>query len=142
MPKPRAATFFAAALLAVAAAPPALADGPSDASRASLGASLEASIHATDATLALIPAGSALVVTAVRATGASVELVVVSAATGAEFVISLAAHTVAAAGIVVGTSLVLVAVATGWVIEEAGEIIAYVPDEATRARMHRSPVKP
>jgi hypothetical protein len=74
--------------------------------------------------------------------GASVELVVVSAATGASFVISLAAHAVAAAGIVVGTSLVLVAVATGWVIEEAGEIIAYVPNEATRARMHRGRVKP
>lgn len=95
--------------------------------------SMHLSVHATAATLEAIPAGSALIVSALRPAGELVELTVVSAATGASFVVDAAASVVSSAAITTGTAIVVSAVGSGWLILVGSEAIAFVPNAIARS---------
>lgn len=119
---------------------PALAQS-SEASQASA-LSLEAGSALAAEALAAIPAGSALLVQALRPAGRLVEVVLVSAATGATVVLWVAAETVRATALVVGATLVATAVSAGHLLVLGTEVLAFVPDAATRALIHHRELRP
>lgn len=136
-PRPHPARTLAALLLGLAACLPAAAQS-TQASEASAHSLLAPSIEVAAGVLSLVPAGSELVVQALRPVGQAVELVLVSAATGASFVLEVAADTVRAAGLAIGATLVVSAVSAGYVLSVGAEIVAFVPDAVTRGLIHHA----
>ena len=120
-----------AACLALAATGDATAqsEAASDASALSGHLSIETSV----ATLAAIPAGSALVVSALRPAGKLIELTVVSAATGASVVVEVAASSVSALAMTTGTALSIGAIGSGWLVLAGSEAIAFIPNAIARS---------
>lgn len=139
--------FRAMALVSVLAlALPAAAQ--SDASRAS-GNGSEALSRATGSVVAgtasLIAVGSILVVDAVETTGESVVVVLkgigqgVSEATTVS--VKVAASVVGNASLVVGSTVKVVAEASGHALYLSGKLIAFIPNEIGKSLVHHSPVK-
>lgn len=118
------------------------AHAQSEATSAASELSATASTHAASAVLALIPAGSELVITLVRPIGGLVEITVESVATGASFVLTVAAVTVEAAALSAGAAIVAVATGAGWLLECGGTVIAFVPDETSQSMTHRHEAQP
>lgn len=128
----RIATLFA---LAIAAAPL-----PARAQSEAFGQLSELSTEPSQASAAVViealPAGAHLVVTALRPAGEMVELSAETADHVAVAGLKVSAETARQAGLVVGTTLAVTAMSAGWVISEAGETIAFVPDKLARSLTH------
>lgn len=107
-------------------------DSPSQASAISLAPSVEI----TAASLKLVPAGSRLLVKSLRPLGEVIEVVAVSVATGAGITITIAASTLHAASVVIGSTLLVTAVSTGYLLMAGSEALAFIPDETCRAHIH------
>jgi hypothetical protein len=131
---PRCLPALAIGALAAFASLPAAAQ--SDASQASAD-SIAPSMELASIALEAVPMGSRLVVKTIEIAGAS-ELVTVSvAATGASFVVSLAAETVSALGLAAGAVLDVSVVAGGWLLSADGAPVCFVPDDDARTLIHR-----
>jgi hypothetical protein len=124
------------ALLVLALSPAAFAQ--SEAASEASAYSVAPSVEVAYGLLSLVPVGSELVVQAIRPVAGSVELVLVSAVTGASIVLEVGAEVVRAAGLVLGTTLVVTAVAAGFLLSVGAEVIAFVPDAATHALIHHA----
>jgi hypothetical protein len=106
--------------------------GASQASAISVAPSVELASIALEA----LPAGSRLLVRGVEHVGDSVRLTVAASAEGASFVVEVAAETAASLGVAVGTVLSVAVVTGGHVLSQAGRVLAFIPDAATRALIH------
>ena len=98
--------------------------------------SLAPSVELAATALQAIPAGSALVVRALKPIGRTVELVVEASATGASFVLEVSAETVSALGLAAGVVLTVTAISTGYLISAGAEAIAFIPDQLSRSLIH------
>ncbi len=107
-------------------------DSPSQASAISLAPSVELAAI----TLASVPAGSRLIVKAMRPVGELIEIVAVSVATGVSITLEVSGEALQLAGIVVGGALIVTAVSTGYVLMAGSEMLAFIPNEACRSQIH------
>lgn len=80
----------------------------------------------------LLVSGAVLTVVAVDAASGATVWVLERASDGARFSLRLS-H---AASVVVGGTLVVSAIAAGWVLSAAGEAVCFVPNELGRALLH------
>jgi hypothetical protein len=130
--RPRA---WLALLLATACAPAFATIQSNEASRQSE-ASLAASIEVPAAVGVALSEGGKFVVTSVVAGGESVAVTISAVGVGASFVVYLAAETVRAAAIVAGTTVSVVALASGWVLSAGGEALCFIANDAARMHIH------
>ena len=128
----------AALCLGLLATVPAAAQstGASQASAISVAPSVELASIALEA----LPAGSELVVKSVEVVGESVLVTVASAAEGASFVLELTAKAASGVVLVAGTVVSVAVVSGGYLLSVAGEVLAFIPDAATRALMHHEAI--
>jgi hypothetical protein len=98
------------------------------------------SIEPSEASAAVVvealPAGSELVVTALRPVGDLVELSVETAGHVSITGLRVSAEVARRAGLVVGCTLAVTVVSAGWLVSEAGETIAFLPDQLARSLTH------
>ena len=85
-----------------------------------------------------VHAGSQFTVTAVKASAQGVELSLKGVSQGIETSATIAKSLAEAASIAVGSVVTVVAESTGYALMAAGRMIAFVPNEASRALLHRS----
>jgi hypothetical protein len=107
-------------------------DTPSQASALSLAPSVEI----TAASLKLIPAGSRLIVKSLRPVGDLIEIVAISALTGASIVLHVGAETLKFTGLMVGGVLVVTTVSAGFLLMAGSEAVAFIPNEICRSHIH------
>lgn len=127
---------IAFALLLAIASMPAWATIQSDAvsrqSESSLAASVEIPVAFTHA----LSEGAALVVTAIDASATGVAVTVSAAAIGVSFVVHLSAEAAERIGIVVGTTVSVTVIATGWLLSAAGEVLCFIANDGVRQHIH------
>lgn len=102
--------------------------------------SVAPSVELASIALETIPAGSELVVRSVEVVGESVLVTVTAAAGGASFVLELTAQAASGLVLVAGTVVWVAIVSGGYLLSVAGEVLAFVPDAATRALMHHEAI--
>jgi hypothetical protein len=107
-------------------------DTPSQASAISLAPSVEI----TAASLKLIPAGSRLVVKSLRPIGDVVEVVAISAITGASIVLHVSSEALKFTGLAIGGVLVVTTVSAGYLLMAGSEAVAFIPNEICRSHIH------
>ena len=130
--------FTTSALIAIAFAgllPARQARAQSDASQVSA-ISMEPSAASAAVVLEAVPAGSKLLVTALRPVGNVLELSVESASRGVAVSIEVSAATARATGLVVGSVVEVTAVSAGFLISAGAEAIAFIPDALCRSLIH------
>jgi hypothetical protein len=135
--------WFAATLLAVAAASPAHAHGGSPALSA-LSALPMASVIGGSAVagsvaaipLALSVSGAVLVVTAVEASARGMVLVLERASDGARASVEIVGRGVSAASLAVGSVVGCSAIGSGMVLSAADQAIAFIPNAIGRTLLH------
>ena len=99
--------------------------------------SVAPSVVAAQVSLAGMHGSATLVVSAVHASGDMVELVLEGAALGASVTLEIASELAAELSLAVGDVVVCSVTAGGWLLREGGEAIAFVPNAAARALIHR-----
>lgn len=129
-------TLFLAILATLAFTPPLHAEPQSDTPSLASALSLAPSVEITAASLKLIPAGSALIVKSLRPVGDLIEIVAVSAVTGASIVLHLGAETLKLTGLVVGGVLLVTTVSAGFLVMAGSEAVTFVPNEVCRSHIH------
>ena len=110
--------------------------GASQASAISVAPSVELASLALEA----LPAGSKLVVRSVEVVGESVLVTVASVAGGASFVVELSTKSAGRLVLAAGTVVSVAVVSGGYLLSVAGEVLAFIPDAATRALMHHEAI--
>ena len=88
------------------------------------------------APLALLSAGAALTVVAVEAASAGTVWVLERASDGARLSLTLSGAMAAGLSMASGTTVVVLAGSTGWVLSAAGKAFAYIPNEIGKALLH------
>jgi hypothetical protein len=88
------------------------------------------------AVIEVLPTGSRLVVTSVRAVGDVVEISAETAGHASITGLKVSAATARATGLAIGTTLAVTAVSAGWLISESSEVVAFIPDELARSLTH------
>lgn len=104
----------------------------------SLGAlAIDASTDAsTDAAHALSQ-GAEFSVAAIQASGNAVAVTVSAAGAGTSLLVKLSAEQARNLGLAVGASVVVTAVAAGWLLSDAaGHVFCFVPDQRARRHLH------
>lgn len=127
-------SIFVAFALSLSSSPPAF--GQSNAASQASAISIEPSEVSAAAAIEVLPAGSTLIVTAMRPVGEIVELSVETAGHASIIGLKVSAATARAIGVTVGTTLAVTAVSAGWLISAGGEVVAFVPDRLARALTH------
>lgn len=127
-------SLIAATLIGLLTSTTALAQSETASQASAL--SMEPSLASATATLERLPAGSQLVVTALRPVGDMIEISAEASGHVAVTVLRCSAATARKAGLAVGTTLVVTASAAGWIVDKAGEAIAFVPDRLASSLMH------
>ncbi len=122
--------------LALALSLSTLARAQSTAASQASAISIEPSEISAAAAIEVLPAGSNLVVTAMRPVGEMVELSVETAGHVSITGLKASAATTRATGLAVGTALTITAVSAGCLISAGGEVIAFVPDRLARSLTH------
>ena len=107
-------------------------DTPSQASAISLAPSVEVTAIA----LSAIPAGSNLIVKAIRPVGELIEVIAISAATGVSIPLAVSAEKFRLAATIVGGTLMVTAISTGYLLMAGSEVLAFIPNEACRSHIH------
>lgn len=107
-------------------------DAPSEASALSM----EPSAASAVATLELLPAGAHLIVTGLRPVGDMIEISAETTGHVAVTGLCVSAAIARRAGLSVGTAMAVTMVASGWIVSQAGEEIAFLPDRLARSLMH------
>jgi len=115
---------------------PALAFAQSDAASRQSQASLAASLAVPAGAAVALSEGGRFVVASVQATGTVLRVTIEAIGSGASLVVEVAAGSIAATGIAVGSVVAVTAVSAGWLLSVGGEIIAFVAGEAVRSHVH------
>lgn len=115
---------------------PAHAEPQSDTPSQASAISLAPSVEITAASLKLIPAGSRLVVKSLRPVGDVVEVIAISAVTGASIVLHVGSEALKFTGLAVGGVLVVTTVSAGFLLMAGSEAIAFIPNEICRSHIH------
>jgi hypothetical protein len=126
--------FFACLL--VFALHPAHAAPQSDTPSQASAISITPSVELTALSLKALPAGSRLIVSTLRPVGELVEVVALSAVTGASITLHISAETLKISGLIVGGTLLVSTVSTGYLLWAGSEALAYIPNEISRAHIH------
>jgi hypothetical protein len=85
-------------------------------------------------------AGSVLTVQAVHASARGTVLLLERASDGARFSVEVAASTLGAASVAVGTVVAVGVIGSGVILSAAGEVIAFIPNAIGRALLHNERV--
>ena len=132
--------LLAAACVAAIALPagrPARAAVQSDAASRQSATSLDASVQVPVAAAHALSQGAEFSVTAIQASGNAVAVTVSAVGAGTSLVVKLSAQQARNLGLSVGASVVITAVAAGWLISDAaGHVFCFVPDERARKHLH------
>lgn len=115
---------------------PANAEPQSDTPSQASAISLAPSVEITAASLKLIPAGSRLVVKSLRPIGDVVEVVAISAITGASIVLHVGIEALKFTGLAIGGVLVVTTVSAGYLLMAGSEAVAFIPNEICRSHIH------
>lgn len=126
------AALLAFSLFGMAAGPVLAEDSVQRASTASLGASL----MTASAAGWIAYAGSELTVKAVEASGEGAVIVLRGASNAVETSAKVSGEALQASGVVVGSSVRVVAESTGYALIASGRLLAFVPNEVGRALLH------
>lgn len=127
---------LALSLLLATASLPAWATLQSDAASRQSESSMAASIEVPVAVTHALSEGAAFVVTAVDASAAGVVVTVSATTVAASFVVHLSLEAAEAIGIVVGTAVSVTAVAIGWLLSAAGEVLCFIANDDVRHHIH------
>lgn len=128
--------LLAAGLLA--AATPALQAHP-NASDASALSALPVAMSVT-APVMILSAGAVLSVVAVEASVDGMVWVLERASDGARASVRLSGQLAGGLSVAVGTTVMVVAISTGWVLSAAGQAIAFIPNEIGKALLYNERV--
>lgn len=77
----------------------------------------------------VLTAGAVLTVASVEVAAAGVVWVVTQAATGASVALTLSAAGAEALSVTAGTTVVVMALSTGWILSAAGKALCFIPNE-------------
>ena len=88
----------------------------------------------------LLVAGGALSVVSVSALADGTLIVLERAADGARASMVLASGVAGGLSLAAGTAVVVTAMASGWLLSTAGQVIAFIPNELGRALLHNERV--
>jgi hypothetical protein len=128
----RAGLMLAAAVIGAAVLPiPAHAHNVNPSEASSLALSLPVAVSVA-APVLLLSGAAAFTIVAVEASAAGTVWVLERASDGAHASVHFAGHVSTA----LGQSVVVSALATGWVLSAAGAAIAFIPNELGRALLH------
>jgi len=129
--------LIAASLLAAAA--PAVHAHPPNASDASALSLLPIAISVS-APAMVLSAGAVLSVVAVEASADGAVWVLVRASDGARASLRLSGQLAGAMSVAAGTTVMVAAISTGWVLSAAGRAIAFIPNEIGKALLYNERV--
>ena len=127
-----------AIFLALNLAGTATAGGLSEASEASIGASIGLPVAAAGASEQFFRDAGQLSVAGVHASGHVTTVVLRGAQSGAELSIQVASKGIEGSGMVVGATVMVVAAATGYTIRHMGKALVFVPNEIGQSLLHHS----
>jgi|GEM_PF-2296015 len=127
---------IAALLLALIIALPINAEPQSDTPSQASAISLAPSVEVAAISLSAIPAGSRLIVKTLRPIGELIEVIAISAVTGVSITLQVSAEALKFAGIVIGTTLAVTAVSTGYLLMAGSEMLAFIPNESCLQHIH------
>lgn len=135
------ATAATLALLLVAAQP--VTVSAADPSGLSRGSELSANGSATiaEGSLAVVQGSADMVVVAVQAVGDGLRVTLQGSARVGKVVLSVPMAVAGGLSYAAGQTVTVIAEGTGWLIVRAGEVIAFVPNEAGKALLHSKPVR-
>ncbi|AXQ28686.1 hypothetical protein D0B54_08335 [Solimonas sp. K1W22B-7] len=135
------ATAATLALLLVAAQP--VAVSAADPSGLSRGSELSANGSATiaEGSLAVVQGSADMVVVAVQAVGDGLRVTLQGSAKVGKVVLSVPMAVAGGLSYAAGQTVTVIAEGAGWLIVRAGEVIAFVPNEAGKALLHSRPVR-
>lgn len=88
----------------------------------------------------MLVAGTALSVVSVTALADGTLIVLERASDGTRASVLLASNVVGGVSVVAGTTVVVTALATGWLLSTTGQVIAFIPNELGRALLHNERV--
>lgn len=88
----------------------------------------------------LLVAGAALSVVSVTALADGTLIVLERASDGTRASVLLATHAAGGVSVAAGTAVVVTALASGWLLSAAGQVIAFVPNELGRALLYNERV--
>ena len=111
------------------------AGDPSNASQASQ-LSAEGSMTIAQGSLTGITGSADFVVTSVQVAGDGLYVVLKGAAKAGEIALRVPKAMAGGLSLAVGQTVMLVAKGAGWVIESAGKVIGFIPNEAGEALLH------
>lgn len=141
LPRPVANTAAALALVLVSAQPLSVAAAdPSGASRASE-LSAEGSTTIAEGSLVAVVGSAEMVVVAVEAVGEGLRVTLQGSAKVGKVVLSVPVAVAGGLSYAAGQTVTCVAEGAGWMIVRAGEVIAFIPNEAGKALLHSRPVR-
>lgn len=125
------------AAIALPAGMPARAAVQSDALSRQSAASLDASVEVPAAAATALSQGAAFSVAAIEASGHATAVTLSAVGAGTSIVVKLSAAQARDLGLSVGASVIVTAVAAGWLISDAaGRVFCFVPDERARKHLH------
>jgi len=134
----KARTFLSvSALCAALAAAPAFAQSTERGSHGSAGMS-EASATLGNGSLQVFAGSGHLVVAGVETVGDVVVVVLEGVGQASALTLRLSAEVAGGASLAVGTSVQVVAEASGYLLSAAGRVIAFVPNEVGRSLLHHT----
>ena len=107
-------------------------DTPSQASAISLAPSVELAAIGLQA----VPAGSRLIVQSLRPVGELVEVIAISAVTGASIVLHAGSEALKLGGLVIGGALIVTMVSAGFLLMAGSEAVAFIPNDICRPHIH------
>ena len=141
LPRPAASLAATLALVLVAAQPLSVAAAdPSGASRASE-LSAEGSTTIAEGSLVAVVGSVEMVVLAVEAVGDGMRVTLRGSAKVGEVVLSVPMAVAGGLSYAAGQTVTCIAEGAGWLIVRAGEVIAFIPNEAGKALLHSRPVR-
>jgi hypothetical protein len=132
-------SFILAATTTLAAIQPVHAGGPSEASAASLGASVALPAVLVLGTASMLRDAGQVSVAGLRAAGRVTVITLKAVGSGIETAIEVSTDALKGVAISVGAVLVVTTVATGLVLSAAGQGLLFVGDGAGSHLLHRSP---
>jgi hypothetical protein len=88
----------------------------------------------------MLVGGAALSVVSVTALAEGTLIVLERASDGARASVLLGSSVAGGLSVIAGTTVVVTALATGWLLSAAGQVIAFIPNELGRALLHNERV--
>ncbi len=90
--------------------------------------------------VSLLVAGAALSVVSVTTLADGTLIVLERASDGTRASVLLSAHAAGGLSVAAGVAVVVTALASGWLLSSAGQVIAFIPNELGRALLHNERV--